>query len=60
MNIPFKRISEYNQTNQTYRLVICVCILLCVNLLPLCACVTKSLPPSLYVRDVKYDVPKEV
>ena len=31
MNIPFKLISEYNQTNQTYRLVICVYILLCVN-----------------------------
>ena len=31
MNIPFKLISEYNQTNQTYRLVICVYILLCVS-----------------------------
>ena len=31
MNIPLKLISEYNQTKQTYRLVICVYILLCVT-----------------------------
>ena len=31
MNISYKLISEYNQTNQTYRLVICVYNLLCVK-----------------------------